>query len=129
MGRQYPARSLVDAGAVLAGGSDWDVSSYNPFEAMAVAMSRKNPEQPERAPLVPGEALTLEQMIAAYTINAARLMGRDNEIGSLTVGKFADFIVLDRKFTAGTSADEVRQTRPASVFFSGRDVTPAGVGP
>jgi len=129
MGRQYPARSLVDAGAVLAGGSDWDVSSYNPFEAMAVAMSRKNPEQPERAPLVPGEALTLDQMIAAYTINAARLMGRDNEIGSLTVGKFADFIVLDRKFTAGTSADEVRQTRPASVFFSGRDITPARAEP
>ena len=129
MGRQYPARSLVDAGAVLAGGSDWDVSSYNPFEAMAVAMSRKNPEQPERAPLVPGEALTLDQMIAAYTINAARLMGRDNDIGSLIAGKFADFIVLDRKFTAGTSADEVRQTQPVSVFFSGRDVTPARTGP
>ncbi len=55
MSRQYPARSLVDAGATVAGGSDWDVSSYNPFEAMATAMSRKNPEQPERAPLNPGE--------------------------------------------------------------------------
>ena len=53
MGRQYPARSLVNAGATIAGGSDWDVSSYNPFEAMATAMSRKNPEQPERVAAEP----------------------------------------------------------------------------
>jgi len=124
MARQYPARSLVDAGAVVAGGSDWDVSSYNPFEAMATAMSRKNPEQPERAPLVPSEAMTLDEMLAAYTINAAKLMGRDSQFGSLSVGKFADLIVLDRKLTAQTSADDVRVTRPTRVFFNGRDVTP-----
>ncbi len=127
MSRQYPARSLVDAGASVAGGSDWDVSSYNPFEAMATAISRKNPEQPERAPLNPGESMTLDEMLAAYTINAARLMGREREIGSLSVGKFADVIVLDRKFSAQTSAGEVRATRPTQVFFGGRDVMPAGV--
>lgn len=125
MGRQYPARSLVDAGATVAGGSDWDVSSYNPFAAMATAMSRKNPEQLERAPLVPAQALTLDEMLAAYTINAARLMGRENEIGSLSVGKFADLIVLDRKLTAQSSADEVRVAKPTRVIFNGRDVTPA----
>ena len=69
--------------------------------------------------------MTLDEMLAAYTINAARLMGREREIGSLSVGKFADLIVLDRKFTAQTSADEVRATRPIHVFFGGRDVTPA----
>jgi len=127
MGRQYPARSLLDAGATVAGGSDWDVSSYNPFEAMATAISRRNPEHPERAPLNPGEAMNLDEMLAAYTINAARLMGREREIGSLSVGKFADFIVLDRRLTAQTSVDEVRRTRPTHVYFSGRDVTPASV--
>jgi len=124
MGRQYPARSLVDSGAKVAGGSDWDVSSYNPFEAMATAMSRKNPEQPERAPLNPREAMTLDEMLAAYTINAARLMGREREIGSVSVGKFADLIVLDRRFTAQTGAGDVRVTKPTLVVFSGRDVTP-----
>ena len=126
MSRQYPARSLVDAGATVAGGSDWDVSTFNPFEAMAIAMSRKNPEQPERPPLNSKEAMTLDEMLAAYTINAARLIGRESEIGSLSVGKFADFIVLDRRFTAQTSADEVRVAKPRNVFFDGRDVTPAG---
>ncbi len=48
--RQYPARSLMNAKGVIAGGSDWDVSSFNPFEAMATAMSRRNPKQPGRAP-------------------------------------------------------------------------------
>jgi predicted amidohydrolase YtcJ len=127
--REYPGRSLIAAGANVAGGSDWDVSSYNPFEAMATAMSRRNPEDLARPPLNPGEALTLDEMLAAYTINAARLIGRDQEIGSLAAGKFADFIVLDRKLTAATNADEVRQTRPARVFFAGRDVTPANLAP
>ena len=125
MARQYPARSLDDAGATVAGGSDWDVSSYNPFEAMATAMSRKNPEHPERAPLNSREAMTLDEMLAAYTINAARLMGREREIGSLGVGKFADLIVLDRRLTTQTGAADVRVTKPTLVVFNGRDVTPA----
>jgi predicted amidohydrolase YtcJ len=122
--RQYPARSLVKAGATIAGGSDWDVSSFNPFEAMATAISRQNPEKPERGALGAAEALTLDEMLAAYTLNAARLIGRDREIGSLEPGKQADFIVLDRTFGPQTTADEVRATRPTRVFFAGRDVTP-----
>ncbi len=123
LSKQYPARSLLAAGATVAGGSDWDVSSFNPFEAMATALSRRNPEQPERAPLNPAEALTLDEMLAAYTRDAARLIGREREIGTLTIGKFADFIVLDRRLTTGTTADEIRITRPSRVFFGGREVT------
>ena len=72
MKRQYPARSLLDNGGVIAGGSDWDVSSFNPFEAMGNGMSRTNPDKPERGALNPAEALTLDEMLAAYTVNAAR---------------------------------------------------------
>jgi predicted amidohydrolase YtcJ len=108
--RMYPGRSLIAAGATIAGGSDWDVSSFNPFEAMATAMSRRNPERPELGQLNPGEALTLDEMLAAYTLNAAKMMGRDAEIGSLAVGKAADLIVLDRKLTGTSSADDVRAT-------------------
>ena len=130
LSRQYPGRSLVAAGATMAGGSDWDVSSFNPFEAMATAMSRRNPEQPERAPLNAGEALTLDEMLAAYTRGAARLIGREREIGSLTAGKFADFIVLDRRLTTRITADQIRITRPTRVFLGGREVTTQpGPGP
>lgn len=122
MERQYPARSLVETGATVAGGSDWDVTSYNPFAAMATGMSRRNPEHPERPPLNPKEAMSLDGMLSAYTINAAKLLGREGEIGSLEVGKFADLIVLDRRFGPQTTADEVRATRPVAVIFNGHEV-------
>jgi predicted amidohydrolase YtcJ len=125
MARQYPARSLADHHTVIAGGSDWDVSSFNPFAAIATAMSRTNPEKPERGPLNVKEALTLDEMLTAYTINAARLIGRDAEIGSLVVGKAADVIVLDGTLTKETAADTARKTRVAHTFFAGREMSRA----
>ena len=122
--RIYPARSLVAAGATVAGGSDWDVSSFNPFEAMATGMSRTNPNEPARGALNAGEVLTLDELLHAYTINAARLLGREAEIGSLTVGKAADMILLDRHLSAESSADDVRATKVTKTFFAGRPVTP-----
>jgi hypothetical protein len=123
--RQYPARSLARAQALIAGGSDWDVASFNPFEAMATAMSRRNPEHPARAPLGANEALTLDEMLTAYTRNAARLIGRDAEIGTLAPGKAADLVVLGTTFTKDTTADEVRRTKPARVFFAGQELARA----
>jgi len=122
--RIYPARSLIAAGATVAGGSDWDVSSFNPFEAMATGMSRTNREEPARGALNAKEALTLDELLHAYTINAARLLGREAEIGSLAVGKAADVIVLDRRLSAQSTADEVRSTRVTRAFVAGRQVTP-----
>jgi predicted amidohydrolase YtcJ len=122
--RIYPARSLIAAGATVAGGSDWDVSSFNPFEAMATGMSRTNPEEPARGALNAKETLTLDELLHAYTINAARLLGRQAEVGSLAVGKAADVIVLDRRLSAQSTADEVRSTRVTRAFVGGRQVTP-----
>jgi len=122
MARQYPARSLADAQAVIAGGSDWDVSSFNPFEAMATGMSRMALGKPERGTLNAKEALTLEQMLAAYTVNAADLIGRRDEVGTLATGKFADIVILDRAFSKTTNADTVRTTQVAHAFFAGREL-------
>jgi len=123
--RQYPVRALVDAKGVVAGGSDWDVTSFNPFAAMATAMSRRNPEHPERPPLGPDQVLTLDEMLSAYTRNAARLIGRDAEIGTLAIGKAADLVVLGTTFTPNTTADEVRRTKPVQVFFAGQELPKA----
>jgi len=124
LARTYPARALVASGAVVAGGSDWDVSSFNPFEAMATGMSRTNPKEPARGTLNVDQALNLDEMLAAYTINAARVLDRDQETGSLTVGKAADFVLLDQRLTAKTTADVVRRLKPAQTFFAGNEVTP-----
>ena len=122
MSRQYPARSLADSHAMIAGGSDWDVSSFNPFEAMANAMSRMYPGKPERGALNAKEALSLDEMLTAYTINAARLIGRDKEIGSIEAGKAADIVVLDRTLGKDTSADTVGTTQVRHTFFAGREM-------
>lgn len=120
--RIYPAASLVRAGAMLAGGSDWNVSSFNPFLAMAIAVSRKNSDAPERAPLNSHEAVTLDTMLQAYTLNAARLLGRESEIGSLTVGKKADLVILNTTLNNTSKATEIANTQIAYTFFDGRVV-------
>ncbi len=120
--RMYPARSIVTAGGTIAGGSDWSVSSFNPFEAMATAISRRNPKEPQRGTLNIDQALTLQETLSAYTLNAARLLERDDEVGSLAPGKAADVIVLDRRLDDSTSADDVRAAKVVYTFLGGRMV-------
>jgi predicted amidohydrolase YtcJ len=118
--RLYPAGSFVAAGATIAGGSDWNVSTFNPLEAMAVAGSRTNPEEPQRGVLGgPQEKVALHDMLAAYTMNAARMIGREHEVGSLEVGKAADLIVLDRHLDDSTPAADVLATKVVYTFTDG----------
>jgi predicted amidohydrolase YtcJ len=117
--RLYPARSFIAAGATIAGGSDWNVSTFNPFEAMATAVARTNPKEPQRGVLGADQALKLSDMFAAYTINAARMLGRDAEIGSLQPGKAADVVVLDRTLNDQSSAEQIRGARVRYVFANG----------
>jgi hypothetical protein len=95
----YPAGSLKRAGATIAGGSDWDVSSYDPFHAMEHGITRV-----ERGsglpPLGEGEGLTIGDVIDAYTINAAFASRQEATTGSLEVGKRADLVIVDRDITA-----------------------------
>jgi predicted amidohydrolase YtcJ len=56
----------------------------------------------------------------AYTIYAARLVGRETEIGSIAPGKAADLIVLDRRLSAQSTAEDVRATKVTNAFLAGR---------
>ncbi len=90
----YPARSLRDAGALIVGGSDWNVSTFNPLVAMEHAITRAAARgQPA---LLPEQAISLQDMVDAYTVNAAYALKADATTGSLQAGKHADLIVLDR---------------------------------
>jgi predicted amidohydrolase YtcJ len=60
------------------------------------------------------------------------VLDRDKDIGSLAVGKAADFVILDRRLTSETTADVVRELKPAQTFFAGKEVTspgPCDLGP
>ena len=117
-----PNRSIIDAGGLVAGGSDWPVSeSPNPLEGMQGLVTRADPLGRAPGTLWPEQAVTAEEALEIFTINAATAMGLGDETGSLTPGKSADFVVLDRDAVAGP-ADEIFHTRVLSTWFAGREV-------
>jgi predicted amidohydrolase YtcJ len=115
----YPARSLRDAGALIAGGSDWSVSSFNAFEAMEHAVTRA--EGRGRPPLLPEQSIALQDIVDGYTINAAFALKQEHTTGSLEAGKRGDFIVLDRDIFAIDPFD-LHDTKVLSTYLDGREV-------
>jgi predicted amidohydrolase YtcJ len=115
--RQYPAHSLFKAGATIAGASDWPVSSPNPWNAIAQASTRKGP----LGVLNKAESMDRESMFYAYTLNAAKTLRLERQIGSLAPGKQADLIVLDRDVFK-VSDEELFETQVLRTFFAGKQV-------
>lgn len=117
----YPIRSVVDSGAMVAGGSDWSVSTMNPFPAMEVAVTRRDPEAEAGPAWIPEEQVDLATMVEAYTLGGARAADMENETGTVTVGKNADLIVLDRDIFA-VPAQQISETKVDLTVFQGRVV-------
>ena len=107
--RMYPIASIAESGAMLVGGSDWNVSSLNPLDAIEVAVLRQdwqandaltNDELSQLDVLNRSERVDLDTMLKAYTINAAWSMHQEALTGSLTPGKRADIVVLSEDLFA-----------------------------
>ena len=107
--REYPVKSLIDEGIVTAGSSDYEVQEEpNPLNAIECAVIRnlydfipaRYPQRIDmndsRYRLNPRERISVLEAIKIFTINAAYVLGKEKEIGSLEIGKKADFIVLDK---------------------------------
>jgi predicted amidohydrolase YtcJ len=94
--RMYPFASLLRAGARLAFGSDWTVSTADPLQQLEVAVTRCSPDTRDLEPLLPGEALDLPTALATFTAGSAYVNGLEAETGTLEPGKLADLAVLDR---------------------------------
>jgi predicted amidohydrolase YtcJ len=92
---QYPFGSLLRAGARLAFGSDWTVSTAEPFPQLEVAVRRVWPGEVDGIPFLPAERLTLDEALRAFTVGSAFVSWQD-ESGWLGVGRLADLVVLDR---------------------------------
>ena len=117
---EWPFRSLADAGAVLAFGTDFPVVYYNQFKGIYAAVARKNYDG-TTAGVDNGEKLTLPEALRANTIGSAIVYGRDDEIGTLEAGKLADVIVLDRNlFTA--DVEEIKDAEVALTVMDGNVV-------
>jgi predicted amidohydrolase YtcJ len=120
---QYPFRSLRAAGAVLAMGSDWSVSSANPVWEMHIAVERQAPGwyAGDRGVLLPEERLDLIDALAAFTSGSAYVNHLDADTGTLEVGKFADLAVLDRDLF-DRSAGAIGDARVVGTFVEGTPV-------
>jgi hypothetical protein len=120
-----PLRSLLDVGAVVAGGSDHmqkvgslrSINPYDPFLGMWTTLTRQAKWCEGR--LHPEEALTREQAIRLYTIYCAKAMFLDREVGSLEKGKLADFIVLDTDLLT-CPVDAIREAKVLRTYSDGR---------
>lgn len=112
---QYPARSILDSGAVIAGASDWPVSTPDVFKAIYQAETRKGESGQV---LIPGQVVPREAMLYAYTINAARVMNRHDVVGSIEPGKAADFALVDRDVLT-VPAEQMRDTQVLGTMVAG----------
>ncbi len=125
MNRFQPLRALFDAKVTVGGGSDHmqkigslrSINPYNPWLAMWIAMERKCRYLAE--PLHPEGGLTREEAIRLYTINNAKILFLDKELGSLEVGKRADFIILDRDILA-CPLDDLKTTQVRGTWLDGK---------
>jgi predicted amidohydrolase YtcJ len=124
--RQYPFRSLQRAGARLAGGSDWAVSTPDVLQQAEVAVTRLGRDSADRPPLGPDEALGLADILAAFTIGSAYVNHLDAETGTIEVGKLADLVVLDRDIEAEEPAG-IGDARVLLTLIEGAPVHDTGV--
>jgi predicted amidohydrolase YtcJ len=121
--RFWPNKSLHEAGALIAGGSDWPVvPNPDPWTGIEGMITRQNPSgEFPGVSLWPEQALDLPTVLETYTISAARALGLDRMIGSIEVGKSADIIVLDRN-VFDIPANQIADTRVMTTFFEGSAV-------
>ncbi|WP_431683330.1 amidohydrolase [Kitasatospora sp. KL5] len=121
---QYPFGSLLRAGATLAAGSDWPVSSPDPIAGLHVAVNRTEPGAGDGRIFLPEQRLDPATALAAYTAGSAHVNGHD-DAGSLLPGHLADLVVLDRDILTAPPA-EIADARVERTYVGGELVHLAG---
>jgi hypothetical protein len=117
----YAWRRMRESGARLACGSDFPVESPNPFFGIYAAVTRQDQEGWPAGGWRPEERMTREEALACFTRDAAWAAGMEDEVGTLTVGKRADFVIVDRDpFTV--PVEELFGTRVLRTVIDGETV-------
>jgi hypothetical protein len=120
----FPLRSYIDAGVIVAGGSDhmigWDrnraINPYNPFHGMWVSVTRKTVRG---SVIQPQERISREEALKMYTIWAAYRMFSEKARGSIERGKLADLVVIDRDYLT-CPEDDITKIEPVMMVLDGK---------
>ncbi len=119
--RVWPIKDGFDAGALVIAGSDWIVvTAPDPWLGIETAITRQSPGGSART-FGAGQAITLDQAIRMFTINAATRLGLDKELGTIESGKRADFIVIDKN-PFRIPATEIHTIKVEKTYIDGEAV-------
>jgi hypothetical protein len=116
---QYPFGSLLRAGATLAMGSDWSVSTADVLDQIDTAVTRLNHDEPDLPPLNANERISLLDGLAGFTAGSAYVNHLEENSGTLALGMLADLAVLDRDPLAN---GPIREASVAMTVVAGRVV-------
>jgi predicted amidohydrolase YtcJ len=117
--RQYPFGSLLRAGAILAMGSDWGVSTADVMDQIDTAVTRSNHDEPGLPPLNGEERITFLDALAGFTAGSAYVNHREAVSGTLAAGMLGDLAVIDRDPVA---SGHIRDASVAMTVVGGRVV-------
>ncbi|MDH4073812.1 MAG: amidohydrolase, partial [Gammaproteobacteria bacterium] len=101
----YAWRKLIDAGAVIANGSDFPVELANPMHGLYASITRQSRDGLPEGGWYGTEALSREETLHSFTLAAAYAAHQEDRLGSLEPGKWADFIVIDRDYMTVPASD------------------------
>jgi predicted amidohydrolase YtcJ len=117
----YAFRSLLDAGATLAFGSDWFVAPPTPLEGIYAAVTRRTLDDRNPNGWVPEQKIAVEDALRAYTVGSARASFDESRKGTLARGKLADLALIDRDLTS-IAPESIRDARVTMTVVGGRVV-------
>lgn len=92
----YAFRTLLDSGAVLAFGTDWTVAPLEPLVSIKAAVTRQTLDGKHPDGWVPEQKISVQEAVYAYTMGSAYAEFADHVKGSITPGKLADIVMIDR---------------------------------
>ncbi len=115
----YAFRSLLDSGAVLAFGSDWDVAPMVPLMGIYAAATRRTLDGKHPDGWVPDQKITVAEAIRAYTMGSAYASFDENIKGSIEPGKLADMVIVSDDILS-VPAVEIEKSRVETTVFDGK---------
>jgi predicted amidohydrolase YtcJ len=121
----YAFRSLLDAGAHVAFGSDWFVAPPTPLEGIYAAVTRRTLDDQHPAGWVPNQKISVEEALVAYTRTAAFASFSDHERGTIAPGMLADLTVIDRDLRT-IPPPEIRHAQIVRTIVGGKTVFSRG---
>lgn len=121
LSNMQPLRTALDAGAIIGSGTDWSSLPQDPWPLIEGMTNRKNPWDSNSEANNAAESITLAEAIHIYTLGGAHALLKEDLIGSLEVGKHADFIILDHNLFE-ISPNDISETKVLKTVFSGKEV-------